>query len=83
MYGQRYSTDQHLPERDLHELADALAIRLHERLGPRVYMLQRGDVAELVTPYITDLAPSDRRAIPWIIWHLFQDALEMEFGKGR
>ena len=78
MRGHRYTSDVHLPERDLHELADLLAHQLHERLGSRVYLLQRGDITELVAPYIDDLASTDRQAIPWMIWHLFQDALEVE-----
>lgn len=79
MRGTRYSTDRNLPERDLHDLADLLAIQLHDRLGPRVYMLQRPDIAELVAVYIDDLTSDDQRIIPWMIWHLFQDALELEF----
>ena len=78
MRGHRYTSDMHLSERDLHELADLLALQLHERLGSRVYLLQRGDITELITSYIDDLAPTDRQAIPWMIWHLFQDALEIE-----
>jgi hypothetical protein len=78
MQGIRFSTGPGLSERDLRELTDALALRLHERMGDRVYMLTRGDVAELVAPYIDDLEPSDRRAVPWLVWHLFQDALEDE-----
>ncbi|MCU0492833.1 MAG: hypothetical protein MUD01_14675 [Chloroflexaceae bacterium] len=78
MRGQRYSTDGSLPERDLNELVDELAIQLHERLGERVFMLQRRDVAELVSPYIHDLVPDDQRIVPWMIWNLFQEALEME-----
>lgn len=78
MRGIRYSTDKSLSERDLRELADALALRLHDRMGDRVYMLTRGDVVELVTPYIDDLSTEDQRAVPWLVWHLFQDALEAE-----
>ena len=78
MRGIRYSSDNGLTERDLRELADALAVRLHERMGDRVYMLTRGDVVELVAPYIDDLGDEDRRAVPWLVWHLFQDALEAE-----
>lgn len=78
MRGHRYSTDGALPERDLLELADALAIQLHDRLGARVYLLQRNDVAELVAPYIADLVADDQRIVPWVVWHLFQDAYEME-----
>lgn len=83
MHGYRYSTDNHLSERDLLELADLLAIRLHERLGSRVYMLQRGDVVELIEPFIGDLTLEDRRTISWMVWHLFQDALELELGEGQ
>jgi hypothetical protein len=78
MQGIRFSTGPRLSERDMRELADALALRLHERMGDRVYMLTRSDVAELVAPYIDDLEPEDRRAVPWLVWHLFQDALEEE-----
>lgn len=78
MRGRRYSTGAQLPERDLYELADMLAIQLHHRLGSRVYLLSRSDVAELVTPYIDDLCFDDRQVIPWMIWHLFQDARDLE-----
>lgn len=78
MRGYRFSTDKHLPERVLFELADVLALQLHERLGARVYMLNRGDVIELITPFIDDLTFEDQRTISWMVWHLFQDALELE-----
>jgi hypothetical protein len=78
MRGNRYSSDKGLSERDMRELADVLALRLHERMGERVYMLTRSDVVELVAPYIDDLAADDQRALPWLVWHLFQDALEAE-----
>ncbi len=63
---------------DLLALADILAIQLHERLGARVYMLQRSDVRELIAPFVDDLIAEDRRAVSWMVWHLFQDALELE-----
>jgi hypothetical protein len=78
MHGFRYTTDKKLSERDLRDLADTLAVRLHERMGERVYMLGRGDVVELVGPYIDDLCRDDRRTLSWLVWHLFQDALEFE-----
>jgi hypothetical protein len=78
MRGYRYSTDHRLPERDMLDLADALALQIHESLGPRVYMLPRTDVAELIRAYVTDLGPEDQHDISWIIWHLFQDARELE-----
>lgn len=78
MQGYRFTTDRHLPEQDMHELADTLAMQIHELLGARVYMLSRHDVTELIEPYIDDLTDSDRRDIAWMIWHLFQDAREME-----
>jgi hypothetical protein len=83
MRGNLYSTEAGLAERDLRDLADLLAMRLHDRLGERVYMLGRRDVAELVAPYITDLSRDDQRAIPWLVWHLFQDALDLELGGAR
>ncbi len=78
MRGYTYSTDRRLPERMLLELADTLALQIHECLGTRVYMLQRSDVVELVAPFIDDLTVEDQRSVAWIVWHLFQDALELE-----
>ncbi len=78
MRAMRYSTNARLPERDLYDLADALALQLHNSFGPRVYLLQRSDVAELVAEYISDLHIADQRSVPWIIWHLFQDAFEID-----
>lgn len=78
MRGYRFTTDHRLPERDLYDLADALAIQLHDLLGPRVYMLPRPDIAELLMPYVDDIAPEDQRDLVWLVWHLFQDAREME-----
>ena len=78
MRGYTYSTDRRLPERMLLELADTLALQIHERLGTRVYMLQRSDIVELVAPFIDDLTVEDQRSVAWIVWHLFQDALELE-----
>jgi hypothetical protein len=81
--GYRYSTDGRLPERDLQELADILAMQLHNSIGTRVYLLPRSDISELIEPYIDDLFSEDRQAISWMVWHLIQDAMEMEFGDER
>jgi hypothetical protein len=78
MVGYRFSTDRRLPERDLLDLADALALQVHDTLGARVYMLARTDVLSLVQPYIDDIAAEDQQDLSWIIWHLFQDARELE-----
>ncbi|GAB4424456.1 MAG: hypothetical protein OHK0015_03240 [Chloroflexi bacterium OHK40] len=78
MIGYRYSTGQRLPERDMLDLADSLALQLHETLGPRVYFLPRGDVRELIAPYVNDLHPADQQDLSWMVWHLFQDAREMD-----
>ena len=45
-------------------------------MGRRALRLQRSDIADLVAPYIDDLLHEDQQAIPWMIWHLFQDARE-------
>jgi hypothetical protein len=75
MHGWLYSSDSSLSDRDLQDLADALAVQLHNMMGPRVFMLQRTDIAELIEPYICDLdSYEDQRALSWIVWHLFQDA---------
>lgn len=80
MVAQRISTTQYKPaylsDAELHELADALAIQLHSWMGKRALRLQRSDIADLVAPYIDDLLPEDQQAVPWMIWHLFQDARE-------
>lgn len=78
MVGYRFSTDRRLPERDMLDLADALALQIHETLGPRVYMLPRTDVLTLIQPYVDDLAGEDQNDLSWVIWHLFQDAHELE-----
>jgi hypothetical protein len=78
MRGYRFSTDRRLPERDMLDLADTLALQIHETLGSRVYLLPRTDVAELIRTYVADLSPEDQHDISWMIWHLFQDAREME-----
>lgn len=78
MQGYRFSTDRHLPERDMIDLADSLALQIHQTLGPRVYLLSRLDVLELISPYVDDLDPEDQRDLSWMVWHLFQDAYELE-----
>jgi hypothetical protein len=78
MQGYRFSTDGRLPERDLLELADLLALQIHTSLGPRVYLLPRSDVQDLIAPYIEDLTNEDQQALSWIVWHLFQDARELD-----
>lgn len=77
MRGYRYTTDDRLPEHDLAELADELAIQLHYALGERVCLLPRSDVAELIWPYIDDLHPDDQNDLVWLVWHLFQEAREL------
>lgn len=71
------NTSKRLPEHDLYELADVLAIQLHGWMGRRVYRLQRSDIAELIAPYVQDLVTEDQHDISWLVWHLFQDARDM------
>jgi hypothetical protein len=78
MNGYHFSTSRRLPERDLFDLADALALHLHETLGSRVYLLARADVAQLVEPFVDDLLTEDQQDVAWIVWHLFQEACEWE-----
>jgi hypothetical protein len=78
MRGLFYSSNQDgLSDHDLQELADALACQLHNTIGPHVVRLQRVDVAELLEPYICDLATDEQNAINWMVWHLFQEAREI------
>lgn len=78
MNGYRFSTDRRLPERDLFELADALALHLYETLGTRVYLLTRADVALLVEPFVDDLLLEDQQDVAWMVWHLFREGCEWE-----
>lgn len=70
--GRKYATGGALSADDLHELVDLLAIRIYERLGDSSFLLNRGDVGELVTPYIDDLIPSDQQDVIWLVWELIQ-----------
>lgn len=83
MRGLFYSSDDCLPDNDLQELADALAVTLHNMLGERVFLLHRMDVAELLDPYICDLAAEDQETLPWIVWDLFQEAREIATKRRR
>ena len=78
MRGRSYSSDGRLPQRELYELTDLLALRLYQDLGRRAYALNRQDVAELIRPYTEDLVQEDRRALPWLVWDLIQEGMEIE-----
>jgi hypothetical protein len=80
MRGRMYTTDSHLVDQDIEELVDELAMKLYATMGPKVYLLSRRDLAELVTQYIDDLNPKDQETIPWLMWDLFQEGMELEFG---
>jgi hypothetical protein len=77
---QRSKQLHRLHDSELSELADTLAIQIHALLGPRVYRLTRGDVVDLIAPYVDDLLPADQSDVAWLVWHLFQDAREMQMG---
>lgn len=79
MRGRAFSSNDTLPEQELFELADLLAMRLYRNMGRRVYRLSRQDVAELIQPYTDDLAREDQHAIPWLVWDLLQEGAEIEF----
>jgi hypothetical protein len=78
MRGHWYATDGVLPERDLYELTDLLACRIFQQMGRRSYALSRQDIAELIAPYIDDLAREDQHALPWMVWDLLQEGLDLE-----
>ena len=80
MRGRTYTSDARLADDDMEELVDALALKLYASLGPKVYLLGRPDIAELVQPYVDDLVDEDREAVPWLLWDLFQEGMELEFG---
>ncbi|NJK79354.1 MAG: hypothetical protein HC876_08560 [Chloroflexaceae bacterium] len=83
MQGLFYSTDHdqddddELSEEELYELADALAMAIHKRMGARVFWLQRGDIADLIDRYVCDLQVDDQSTVAWMIWQLFQDARDI------
>ena len=79
MRGRQYATGGALPERDLQELSDILAMRLYQKMGRRAYRLTRQDVAELIEPYTADLIASDRSMVPWMVWDLLQEGMEIEY----
>ncbi|WP_026369561.1 hypothetical protein [Kallotenue papyrolyticum] len=83
MRGWYFSDDGGLPEEDLRELADLLAMQLYGTLERKVYGLSKQDVAELVAPYIEDLTPEDQRSVAWLVWDLFQEALKIEMRERR
>lgn len=78
MRGRQFSSDGRLPEREIQELVDLLALRVYHDLGHRAYALNRQDVAELVRPYTKDLVREDQRMIPWLVWDLLQEGMEIE-----
>ena len=79
MRGREFSSNAALPERELYELTDLLAMRVYRNLGRRAYALSRQDVAELIRPYIADLTREDQHALPWLVWDLLQEGAEIEF----
>ncbi len=80
MRGRMYSTDEQLLDKDMEELVDELALRLYTSMGPKVYLLDRGDITHLVAQYIDDLHPKDQEAVPWFLWDLFQEGMALQFG---
>jgi hypothetical protein len=82
MRGRAYSTDGTLPERDLQELSDLLALKIYQKLGRRSYVLNRRDISELIEPYVGDLVREDQRVLPWLVWDLLQEGMEVEFQVG-
>jgi len=80
MHGRRYTSDSHLVDDDIEELVDELAMKLYATMGPKVYLLARNDITSLVSRYIDDLDAQDQETIPWLLWDLFQEGMELEFG---
>lgn len=78
MRGRFHSSTRTLPERDVHDLSDLLAIKIYRRLGRDVYALSRREIGGLVEPYTDDLGVADRRAVTWHVWRLLQRGRELE-----
>ncbi len=83
MRGNFYSTGDGLPEDDIRELADLLAVQLYGRMDRKVYSLNRQDVVDLIAPYVEDLSPDDQHSIAWLVWDLFQEGLKIEMQQRR
>ena len=78
MRGHHFSTDDRLPEQDLFELTDLLACQIFQKMGHRAFKLNKRDVAEIIAPFVEDLADADRRAMPWMVWELIQEGVDAE-----
>lgn len=83
MRGNFHTSGDGLPENDIRDLADLLAAQLYNRMERKVYGLSRQDIAELVAPYVEDLALEDQTSLAWLIWDLFQEGLKIEMEQRR
>ncbi len=83
MRGNYFSTGDGLPENDIRDLADLLAMQLYGSMERKVYSLSRQDVAELISSHIDDLSPDDQRSVTWLVWDLFQEGLKIEMQHRR
>lgn len=83
MRGTYYSDDGGLPEVDLRELSDLLAVQLYSKLDRKVYGLSKQDVTELISPYVRDLNEEDQLSVAWLVWDLFQEGLKIEMARRR
>lgn len=79
MRGLLHTTDTRLPEHDMRELADELAIYLTDCLHERVFVLSRAEIGELLESLIADLTQSDQMTVVWLVWDLFREAELMIF----
>lgn len=83
MRGTYYSNDGSLPEIEIRELSDLLATQIYGKLERKVYGLSKGDVTELVAPYVEDLTVDDQRSVAWLVWDLFQEGMKIEMQQRR
>ncbi len=79
MRGHWHADGDVLSETDLQDLTDLLTLRIYHRFGSRAYALDRHDIAELITPYVSDLTEEDQRLLPWLVWDLLQEGMEIEY----
>ena len=83
MRGTYYSNDGSPPEIEIRELSDLLATQIYGKLERKVYGLSKGDVTELVAPYVEDLTVDDQRSVAWLVWDLFQEGMKIEMQQRR